>query len=149
VPLPVSLRRATALKKVVHKRSGVPRGGLATRLYLTVDSARRPLRLFIAGGKIADISRAAEPVERMRTAAVIADKGYDSNYPVNHIRADRGEAVIPPHSNRTTKRCYSRALYRIRNFVLANAHSSCASTPSARGTRLEHGADLARRSMTS
>jgi len=36
---------------------------------------------------------------------------------VNTIRATRAKAVIPPHSNRKTKRRYCRLLYRTRNIV--------------------------------
>ncbi|WP_281254196.1 transposase [Paraburkholderia ribeironis] len=49
--------------------------------------------------------------------ATSCDKGYDSDAFVNTIRATRAKAVIPPRSNRKTKRRYSRALYRTRNIV--------------------------------
>ncbi|WP_080418870.1 haloacid dehalogenase-like hydrolase [Burkholderia ubonensis] len=42
---------------------------------------------------------------------------YDSDAFVNTIRAARAKAVIPPRSNRMTKRRYSRVLYRTRNIV--------------------------------
>ncbi|MGF6919779.1 transposase [Paraburkholderia sp. 40] len=90
---------------------------MSTKLHLAVDSAGRPLRLIITEGQVADISCAAELVEHLRTEAVIADKGYDSDAFVNQIRAARAKAVIPPRSNRKTKRRYSRALYRTRNLV--------------------------------
>lgn len=64
-------------------------------------------------GPVSDISCANELVEHLRMGAVIADKGYDSDAFVNTIRA----AVIPPCSNRKTKRRYSRVLYRTRNIV--------------------------------
>ncbi|WP_254218493.1 transposase, partial [Burkholderia multivorans] len=66
---------------------------------------------------LTDISCASELVEHLRTGAVIADKGYDSNAFVESIRATRAKAVIPPRSNRKTKRRYSRVLYRTRNIV--------------------------------
>jgi transposase len=56
-------------------------------------------------------------VEHLRTGAVISDKGYDSDAFVNTIRATRAKAVVPPRSNRKTKRRYSRVLYRTRNIV--------------------------------
>ncbi len=68
-------------------------------------------------GQVSDISCAHELVEHLRMGAVIADKGYDSDAFVNTIRAARAKAVIPPRSNRKTKRRYSRVLYRIRNIV--------------------------------
>ncbi|AKM33275.1 transposase (plasmid) [Pandoraea faecigallinarum] len=73
--------------------------------------------MIVTEGQVSDISRANEMVEHLRTGAVIADKGYDSDAFVNTIRATRAKAVIPPHSNRKAKRRYSRKLYRTRNIV--------------------------------
>lgn len=73
--------------------------------------------MIVTEGQVSDISCAHELVEHLRTDAVIADKGYDSDAFVNTIRATRAKTVIPPRSNRKTKRRYSRALYRTRNIV--------------------------------
>ncbi|MCP3721344.1 IS5 family transposase [Paraburkholderia sp. CNPSo 3281] len=105
-----------------HKKNGPQalgrsRGGLTTKLHLAVDDAGRPLRLIATEGQVSDISCANELVEHLRTGAVIADKGYDSNAFVESIRTTRAKAVIPPRSNRKTKRRYSRVLYRTRNIV--------------------------------
>ncbi|QNB16062.1 IS5 family transposase [Paraburkholderia tropica] len=94
---------------------GRSRGGLTTKLHLAVDNAGRPLLLIATEGQVSDISCANELVEHLRTCAVIADKGYDSNAFVESIRTTRAKAVILPRSNRTTKRRYSRVLYRTRN----------------------------------
>lgn len=73
--------------------------------------------MIVTEGQVSDISCAHELVEHLRTGAVIADKGYDLDAFVNTIRATRAKAVIPPRSNRKTKRRYSRVLYRTRNIV--------------------------------
>lgn len=75
------------------------------------------MRLIVTEGQVADISCAAQLVEHLRTGAVIADKGYDADHFVQRIRATRAKVVIPPRSNRKTKRRYNRALYRTRNLV--------------------------------
>ncbi|WP_375541882.1 IS5 family transposase [Paraburkholderia sp. CNPSo 3281] len=106
-----------ALKKNGPQALGRSRGGLTTKLHLAVDDAGRPLRLIATEGQVSDISCANELVEHLRTGAVIADKGYDSNAFVESIRTTRAKAVIPPRSNRKTKRRYSRVLYRTRNIV--------------------------------
>ncbi|HGO6126468.1 TPA: IS5 family transposase [Burkholderia cepacia] len=108
---------AGAPKKSGPQALGRSRGGLTTKLHLAVDEAGRPLRMIVTEGQAADISCAHELVEHLRTGAVIADKGYDSDAFVNTIRAARAKAVIPPRSNRKTKRRYSRVLYRTRNIV--------------------------------
>ena len=104
-------------KKSGPQALGRSRGGLTTKLRLAVDEAGRPLRMIVTEGQVSDISCAHELVEHLRTGAVIADKGYDSDAFVNTIRATRAKAVIPPRSNRKTKRRYSRVLYRTRNIV--------------------------------
>ncbi|MFM0210015.1 IS5 family transposase [Paraburkholderia sediminicola] len=94
---------------------GRSRGGLSTKLHLAEDSKGRPLRLIVTEGRVADISCAAQLVEHLRTGAVIADKGYDADHFAQRIRATRAKVVIPPRSNRKTKRRYNRVLYRTRN----------------------------------
>ncbi|VWC63932.1 ISBm1, transposase orfB, degenerate [Burkholderia lata] len=73
--------------------------------------------MIVTEGQISDISCARELIEHLRTGAVIADKGYESDAFVSTIRATRAKAVIPPRSNRKTKRRYNRVLYRTRNVV--------------------------------
>jgi transposase len=68
-------------------------------------------------GQASDITCVNELVEHLRTGAVIADKGYDSDAFVEYIRATRAKGVIPPCSNRKTKCRYSRVLYQTRNIV--------------------------------
>lgn len=88
------------------------RDGPTIRLHLAVDDAGRALRLIATEGQVSDISCADELVEHLRTGAVIADKGYDSNAFVESIRATPAKAVIPPRSNRKTRRRYTRCIGR-------------------------------------
>jgi transposase len=80
-------------------------------------AAGRPLRLIVTEGQVHDISCAKELVEQLRAKAVIADKGYDSNAFVQAVRSTGAKVVIPPRSNRKSKRRDSRMLYRTRNVV--------------------------------
>jgi transposase len=105
------------VKKNGSQALGRSRGGLSTKLHLAVDAAGRPLRLILTEGQVADVSYAAELIEDLPAKAVIADKGYDADTLVQDIRAAGAKAVIPPRSNRKTKRRYSRSLYRTRNLV--------------------------------
>jgi len=54
-----------------------------------------PLRLIVTEGQVADISCAAQLVEHLRTGAVIADKGYDSDAFVQEIRATGAKGCHP------------------------------------------------------
>jgi len=105
------------IKKSGPQALGRSRGGLSTKLHVAVDATGRPLRLIITEGQVADISCANELIEHLRAKAVIADKGYDADAFVQTIRATGAKVVIPPRSNRRTKRRYSRTLYRTRNLV--------------------------------
>jgi len=99
---------AMRIKKSGPQALGLSRGGLTTKLHLAVDATGRPLRLIVTEGQVADISCAKELIEHLRVKAVIADKGYDADAFVQTIRTTRAKVVIPPRSNRKTKRRYSR-----------------------------------------
>jgi putative transposase len=48
---------------------------------------------------------------------VLADKGYDADAIVQHIKASGAQPVIPPKTNRKVQRSYDRTLYRQRNRI--------------------------------
>jgi transposase len=53
-----------------------------------------------------------------KAEAVIADKGYDSDKIVAHVKVTmKAQAVIPPRSNRKVQREYDRTLYKLRNRI--------------------------------
>ena len=64
-----------------------------------------------------DVTQGAALVEAIPTGAVIADKGYDSDALVDIIEASGAEAIIPPRSNRNTKRKVDWHRYKARNLV--------------------------------
>ncbi len=66
---------------------------------------------------MADVTQGAALVEAITTGAVIADKGYDSDALVDTIEAAGAEAIIPPRSNRNTKRSVDWHRYKARNLV--------------------------------
>ncbi len=53
----------------------------------------------------------------MRTGAVLADKGYDSDRLIDELDARGITALIPPKANRKEPRQTDFALYRERNLV--------------------------------
>ena len=66
---------------------------------------------------MADVTQGAALVGSIPTGAVIADKGYDSDALVDIIKASGAEAIIPPRSNRNTKRKVDWHRYKARNLV--------------------------------
>jgi transposase len=64
-----------------------------------VDALGNPLRLILTGGQVADITQGPALINSIKTDAVVADKGYDSDVFVAVITETGAEAVIP---SRTT-----------------------------------------------
>ena len=56
-------------------------------------------------------------LDGIETVSVIADKGYESNRILAHIRSRGATAVILPKTNRRNPWEYDRELYRQRNLI--------------------------------
>lgn len=82
-----------------------------------MDSLGRPLHIHLTSGNIHDVSEAPTLVAAAQGKSFIADKGYDSDTVVEAIQSRRMKVVIPPKSNRKTRRKFSRKAYRTRHFV--------------------------------
>jgi len=96
---------------------GRSRGGFGTKIHATVSGLMLPVRLLLTAGQEADVTQAEALIAGLPAAAVIADKGYDSDAVVEAIRGAGAEAVIPPRSNRTVKRAYDAERYKDRNLA--------------------------------
>jgi transposase len=90
---------------------------LSTKIHAAVDALGNPLRLILSAGQVADIEQASSLIEGIKAAAVIADKGYDSDALVQTIQAAGALAVIPPRSNRRQLRHFDSHLYKDRNLI--------------------------------
>lgn len=93
---------------------GRTKGGLKTKL--TVDSKGKILQAALAPGQRGD-AVAAEEIIFLEGERVVADRGFDSDHIRNRIDHAGGTPCIPPRSNRTGPRPYSRASYRKRHHV--------------------------------
>lgn len=82
-----------------------------------MDALGNPLRCFLSGGEVADITHAQALLVGFDAKAVLADKGYDADELLNALAQQGIEAVIPPKSNRLLQRDYDRHLYKDRNLV--------------------------------
>ncbi len=90
---------------------------MSTKIHAAVDALGNPLRLILSAGQVADIEQASSLIEGIKAAAVIADKGYDSDALVQTIQATGALAVIPPRSNRRQLRHFDSHLYKDRNLI--------------------------------
>jgi transposase len=75
------------------------------------------VELCLGPGEEHDVTRAGDLLASHEPRAVIADKGYDADQLVETICSRGAQAVIPPRSNRTKPRKFSKSLYKERNLV--------------------------------
>lgn len=90
---------------------------MTTKIHVVVDALGNPLAVSLTGGQVHDVMQAEALVQTIEPAALIADKGYDSDSFIQHLQVRRISPVIPPRSNRKTKRECDFALYAERNLI--------------------------------
>jgi transposase len=96
---------------------GRSRGGLTTKIHAIVDALGNPLAVSLTGGHVHDVTQAQVLTQKIEPAALLADKGYDSDGFIEHLEVRRIKPVIPPRANRKTPRECDFALYCERNLV--------------------------------
>ena len=96
---------------------GKTKGGWNTKIHAVVDGRGAPQVLALSAGHEADVSHAVGLLEEVTARAAVADKGYDSDPLRDWMKVHQITPCIPPRSNRTHPRPYSRPLYRRRHLV--------------------------------
>ncbi len=88
-------------------------------MHLAVDAIGKPLCAKLTAGNVNDCTIAIPLLKSLpgSSAAVLADRGYDSDVIVRHCLENNSRPVIPPHINRKEHRPYDRPLYRLRYCV--------------------------------
>jgi transposase len=76
-----------------------------------------PVALELTGSQASDSPRLPGLIAGVATAAVLADKGYDSDANRAAIRAAGADPCIPPRKSRAEPIAYDRHLYKERNVV--------------------------------
>ncbi|MDB5033816.1 MAG: family transposase [Chlorobi bacterium] len=84
---------------------------------MLIDALGNPLRFLLSPGQTADITSSPSLIEGYRSAALIADRAYDSDAFINLLSDSAAEAVIPSCKHRKRQRVIDRNLYRDRNKV--------------------------------
>ncbi len=92
-------------------------GGFGTKIHAAVNPLGHPLRLHLTGANAADSPHLPALIAGVQPAAVLADKGYDSDANRETIRRAGAEPCIPPRRNRLAVIGYDRHLDRERNGV--------------------------------
>ncbi|MEA3079087.1 MAG: hypothetical protein QOF05_495 [Sphingomonadales bacterium] len=84
---------------------------------MAADTLGRPLRFILTAGQSGDILAAPALIDGFDTAAVLADKAYDSNA-LRALIADAGaQAVIPSNRSRKAIIPHDPAIYKHRNRI--------------------------------
>jgi transposase len=90
---------------------------LTTKIHALVDALGNPADLMLTAGQIHDLACAQDLIKNADPQALIADKAYDADPLIDSLAQREITPVIPPKSNRKTKRDCDSALYRERNLI--------------------------------
>jgi transposase len=90
---------------------------LTTKIHALVDALGNPANLKLTAGQVHDLACAQDLIENADPQALIADKAYDADPLIDSLAERDITPVIPPKSNRKTKRDCDFALYRERNLI--------------------------------
>ncbi len=96
---------------------GKTKGGLNSKIHLAVDAHGMPVRVLLTAGPAADCTQALELIKGLQAAAMMADRGYDTDAILEYLANNGIQAVIPPKKNRKEQRSYDEYLYRLRHLV--------------------------------
>ncbi|BAP57968.1 transposase [Thioploca ingrica] len=91
---------------------------MTTKIHAIVDALGNPTEFFLTPGQAHDLQGADALLPEISAATVRADKGYDALAQVIEPLEQSGKTVvIPPQSNRKTRRCYDKELYKARHLI--------------------------------
>ena len=90
---------------------------MTTKIHALVDALGNPANLKLTAGQVLDLACAQDLIENADPQALIADKAYDADPLIDSLAERDITPVIPPKSNRKTKRDCDFALYRERNLI--------------------------------
>jgi transposase len=110
------VRRRRA-KKEGEQSLGRSRGGFSTKIHLATDALGNALRFLLTGGERNDITQAEALVKDLAAEHVIADKGYDSEAFVLHLKGRQTAAVIPSRAGHKVQREIDTHLYKERHLI--------------------------------
>lgn len=74
-------------------------------------------RWTLTAGQTHDCQQAAPLLEGLHPDAVVADKAYDADALIAHIREIGAAVVIPPRINRLEQRSFDKHQYKHRNLI--------------------------------
>lgn len=100
-----------------HQALGRSKGGLTTKIHGVCDALGNPLHYILSSGQASDSRYAVPLIHNLEYEALLADKGYDADYIINHILSNGARAIIPSKKNRIVKRNLDAELYKERHKI--------------------------------
>jgi transposase len=79
---------------------GHSQGGFSCKVHALCEALGMPIKFILTGGQEAACKPAIPLLENVKTAAVLAAKGYDTSELRAWLKGQGIQAVIPPKSNR-------------------------------------------------
>ncbi|MFC6487089.1 IS5 family transposase [Nitratireductor sp. GCM10026969] len=107
-------------KRGIHRNAiGRSRGGLTTKLHTRTDAQGLAIGLCLTPGQASDMVAYESPMqeEAPEPAAMLADKGYDSDAIRDDLKRRGTDPVIPTKSNRRVQRTVDMAKYALHNRI--------------------------------
>jgi transposase len=103
--------RGSPQKRGGQQALGRSKGGLSTKIHVTVDALGNPIGVHLRGGQACELDGADVLLPQLRARTVIADKGFDAEARVlTPLREAGKRAVIPARAKRLQPRSYDREL---------------------------------------
>lgn len=96
---------------------GRSKGGLTSKIHVLADALGNGLKYIVGPGNENDIMKANSLIEDIQNAAILGDKGYDSDDFRTTIKNQNCEPVIPGRSNRIVPIEYDKDLYKGRHVI--------------------------------
>ena len=94
---------------------GRSRGGLTTKIHLTVNESGLPLAFHLTPGQAHDTTAARHLLQRLQpNQLVLADKAYDADWIRDLIWEQGAIAVIPSKTNRLCPQPFEKNHYKMR-----------------------------------
>jgi putative transposase len=91
---------------------------LNSKLHAVCDDAGKPVHLLLTAGHTSDYTGARCLLPCLFNAKhLIADRGYDADWFITALKKQGLTPCIPPRKNRTTRRHYSKTLYKQRHKI--------------------------------
>lgn len=91
---------------------------MSTKIHAIVDALGNPLDFFLTPGQAHDLEGADAFLPELEAGALLADKAYDADERViKRLEEKDIECVIPPKSNRKSKRDHDPELYKARHLI--------------------------------